>query len=335
MPFRQGADRGSAWAEGRGSATSSFPATVPGVRIVSLLPSATEIVCAVGAQAELCGVSHECDYPAGVAALPALTRPRVETKGDSLAIDRLVRGVLQSALSFYAIDEDKLAALAPDVIVTQDLCEVCAVSIDDVQRAVARLVAREAVQIVSLRPTRLGHVWDDVERVGAALGRAEAGRRVRAELEVRVSAIAARARAARTLPRVATIEWLEPLMLGGTWMPELVELAGGEAIGAEPGAAAPTLTPDALVQLAPDVVLVKACGFTLPRVLEERAALAYALPAELRARARIYATDGNAFFNRSGPRLVESLEILAACTHPALFDDFASKHASVLWRMPA
>lgn len=303
------------------------------MRIVSLLPSATEIVCAVGAQDELVGVSHECDFPELVRGLPVLTGPRVAAPGTSAAIDRAVRDVLRDALSFYTIDQQKLAALSPDVIVTQDLCEVCAVSIDDVRSAVARLARRDGVGIVTLHPTRLRDVWDDVERVGDALGRAPAARHARAELERRVREIAARARTARTFPRVATIEWLEPLMLGGTWMPDLVELAGGEAIGVEAGAPAPTLKPEELVALAPDVVLVKACGFSLARVLEERAALDYALPAALRARARLYATDGNAFFNRSGPRLVESLEILAACAHPALFADFATKHAQVIRRL--
>jgi iron complex transport system substrate-binding protein len=303
------------------------------MRIVSLLPSATEIVCAVGAGAELVGVSHECDYPEGVRSLPALTAPRAPSSGTSAAIDRAVRQALENALSFYTVDHEKLAALSPDVIVTQDLCEVCAVSIDDVRGAVARLAGRERVEIVSLHPTRLRDVWGDIERVGAALGRAEAARRMRAELEERAGRIAQRARAARTFPRVATIEWLEPLMLGGTWMPDLIELAGAEAIGVEAGTPARTLTPEELGALAPDVVLIKACGFSLPRVLEEQAALAYAVPVELHARARVYATDGNAFFNRSGPRLVESLEILAACAHPALFADFAAKHTEVVARL--
>jgi iron complex transport system substrate-binding protein len=303
------------------------------MRIVSLLPSATEIVCALGARADLVGVSHECDFPDDVRSLPTLTSPRAPGSGTSAAIDRSVRELLREALSFYDVDHERLAALAPDLIVTQDLCEVCAVSIEDVMGALARLAQRDHIEIVSLHPTRLDDVWGDIERVGAALGRTEAARRLRAELEQRVRAIAERARAARTFPRVATIEWLEPLMLGGTWMPDLVELAGAEAVGVEPGGPARTLTPDELCALAPDVVLIKACGFSLPRVLEERAALAYALPEMLRARARVYATDGSAFFNRSGPRLVESLQILCACTHPALFADFAAQHADVVARL--
>jgi iron complex transport system substrate-binding protein len=311
----------------------SGPVVQCAVRVVSLLPSATEIICAVGAEPDLVGVSHECDHPAAVRALPALTAPRVPVAGNSAAIDQAVRNVLRDALSFYAVDQEKLAALAPDVIVTQDLCEVCAVSIDDVRSALARLASREQVSLVSLRPTRLSDVWEDVERVGAALGRAEAGRRVRRDLERGVERVAERARAARTFPRVATLEWLEPTMLGGTWMPDLVELAGAEAIGVDAGAPAPTVTPAELLELEPDVVLVKACGFSLPRVLEERRALAYALPAPLFERARVYASDGNAYFNRSGPRLLESLEILAACAHPALFEDFAVKHAAVIQRL--
>jgi iron complex transport system substrate-binding protein len=175
-------------------------------RVVSLLPSATEIVCALGAEAELVGVSHECDFPEGIVGRPVLTRARIPTGGPSRSIDAAVREVVRDGLSIYAVDEELLGRLAPDVIVTQDLCEVCAVSLDDVRRAVARLAGRDRVRIVSLRPARLGDVWDDVERVAGAIGRAERGRAVRAGLERRIEAIAARAAAASgPRPRVASI----------------------------------------------------------------------------------------------------------------------------------
>ena len=298
------------------------------MRVVSLLPSATEIVCALGAGAELVGISHECDFPEGVRGLPVLTSARIDAQGSSRAIDAAVRGVIRDALSIYTVDDHKLGDLSPDVIVTQDLCEVCAVSLDDVRAAVARLAHRDAVHIVSLRPTRLGDVWKDVETVAEALGRSARGVEVARALQERTRAIARRSAAAAGRPRVVTIEWLDPVMLGGTWMPELIELAGGEPVGARAGGPAPTVTHDELAALRPDVVLVKPCGFPLERTLAELPlvhAIGRAVPG-----ARLYVSDGNAYFNRPGPRLVESLEILAACTHPAVFSDLGETHAGVI-----
>ena len=305
--------------------------TVP-ERVVSLLPSATEIVCALGARDQLVGISHECDFPGAIRDRPVLTRSRIDVSGSSRAIDTAVRGVIQDALSIYEVDDRLLAGLAPDVIVTQDLCEVCAVSLDDVRAAVARLAGREAVAIVSLRPTRLGDVLGDVERVAAALDRVDRGVAVRAALEQRIREITERATAASTRSRVVTLEWIDPLMIGGTWMPELVELAGGVAVGATAGAPAPTIDPATLAAMAPDVVVIKPCGFTIERTLAERDVIERGVLRWTGA-ARVYVTDGNAFFNRPGPRLVESLEILAACAHPDRFADFATSHRAAIVRL--
>jgi iron complex transport system substrate-binding protein len=302
------------------------------VRVVSLLPSATEMICAVGAIGDLVGISHECDFPEGVRDRPVLTSARIDPAASSRAIDTGVRDVVRHALSIYAVDERKLAEVKPDVIVTQDLCEVCAVSLDDVRAAVARLAHSEGVRIVSLHPTRLAHVWGDVERVAEALGRSGRGAELLRSLEARVREIAQRAARAASRPRVVTVEWLDPIMLGGTWMPDLIELAGGKPAGARAGAPAPTLERADLAALAPDVVLIKPCGFTIDRTMRE-GDLAYAIAAVVGPGARVYLSDGNAFFNRPGPRLVESLEILAACVHPDLFEDFARKHVSVLRRI--
>jgi iron complex transport system substrate-binding protein len=289
------------------------------MRVVSLLPSATEIVCALGAGDALVGISHECDFPAEIRGRAVLTRARLDPGGSSAAIDRAVRAVLRDALSIYAVDEAALAALRPDVIVTQDLCEVCAVSLDDVRAAVARLAHAEQVAIVSLRPVRLGDILDDVVRVGAALGPDYAGRaaELRAALAGRIARVAATARRAPRRVRVATVEWLEPIMLGGTWMPELVELAGGVAVGVTAGAPAPTVTLDDLAAMKPDVVLIKPCGFSIERAMQEPALLARLARALPGARALV--TDGNAYFNRPGPRIADSLEILAAAVHPDRF----------------
>jgi iron complex transport system substrate-binding protein len=303
------------------------------MRIVSLLPSATEIVCALGAEDQLAGISHECDFPPAIRDRPVLTRSKIDATATSHAIDTAVRAVIADALSIYAVDDARLAQLSPDVIVTQDLCEVCAVSLDDVRAAVARLAHRNDVRIVTLRPTRLGDVLGDIERVAAAIGCSDRGATVRAGLEQRIAEIARRAAQAAPRPRVVSLEWIDPLMLGGTWMPELIELAGGLPVGATAGAPAPTVTAADLAALAPDVVVVKPCGFTLPRALEERHLIERDVLTACAGRARVYVTDGNAYFNRPGPRLVESLEILAACVHPDRFDDFARAHAGVLTRL--
>jgi iron complex transport system substrate-binding protein len=306
------------------------------MRIVSLLPSATEIVCALGAEDELVGRSHECDFPASVADRPVVTSSKVDVSGSSADIDRSVRAVVADALSVYEVDQDQLAELRPDVVITQDLCEVCAVSQDDVRAALQARLDSEQVRLVSLSPTRLGDVLEDVSRVGEFIGRLDEGQRVKTELKDRIETIHVRAEQAverRGRPRVVSIEWLQPIMLGGTWMPELIRLAGGEPVGAEAGGPAPTLEPEALAELRPDVVLAKPCGFDVERTLGERALIEQSILPQLPRHARAYVTDGNAFFNRPGPRLVESLEILAACIHPEAFSDLAMKHAGYLLRL--
>jgi iron complex transport system substrate-binding protein len=306
-------------------------------RIASLLPSATEIVCAVGAQSELVGVSHECDFPLGVEARSVLTRARLRPLSTSRALDAEVRSVLEDALAVYEVELDRLALARPDVIVTQDLCDVCAVSLDDVRAAIARL-GLEGVTIVNLHPTRLDDVWSDIERVGAALGRADEGRRVVTSLRARVAATHERASRAPARPTVLAVEWLDPVMIGGMWMPELIHLAGGVPLVTEPGEHAPTLALEALRALDPDVVLVKPCGFSLERTLGEIRVLTATLPwSEWRAvrDGRVYVADGNAYFNRPGPRIVESLEILAGCVHPEVFPELRRAHADSVRRIDA
>ncbi len=294
------------------------------MRIASLLPSATEIVCALGARAELVGRSHECDFPAGVESVPVLTSARIGPLPSSRAIDAAVRDVLEDALAIYQIDLEGLRQARADLIVTQDLCDVCAVSLHDVRSAVARL-AQKDVAIVNLHPIRLADIWDDLARVAEAVGRPGTGARIASDLRARVAEVARRAAATGPRPRVLAIEWMAPVMIGGMWMPELVTLAGGEPLVTRPGDHAPTLGPGDLAALDPEVVVVKPCGFPLARTLEEMDVLRSSLPRTWRA--RVYAADGNAYFNRPGPRIVESLEILAACVHPETFPDFARKHA--------
>jgi iron complex transport system substrate-binding protein len=305
------------------------------MRIVSLLPSATEIVCALGAGAELVGRSHECDFPGGLDAVPVLTSARIGPLPTSRAIDAAVRDVLKDALAIYSIDVDGLRDARPDVIVTQDLCDVCAVSLDDVRAAVARL-ARGDVRIVNLHPTRLGDVLGDIARVGEAIGRPAES--LVAGLRARLEAIAVRARGATTRPSVLSVEWIDPVMVGGMWMPELIAIAGGEALVTRPGEHAPTLDREALAALDPDVVVVKPCGFPLERTMAERDALRDAVPwGSWRAVAagRVFAADGNAYFNRPGPRIVESAEILAGCIHPEIFPELVRAHAASVANLTA
>jgi len=300
------------------------------MRIVSLLPSATEIVCALGYGDLLVGRSHECDYPPSVSELPVCSRPRITIDARGAAIDHSVRTIVSQGLSVYEIDEETLRSLAPDFIVTQTQCEVCAVSEREVEQAVRDWLDGEA-EIVSLHPGRLEDVWADIVRVAEALGNRRNGEDVVATLRERMSGIADTMAALERRPRVATIEWIEPLMAGGNWMPELVRMAGGENLFGEAGEHSPWMTLDALREAQPDVVVVTPCGFDLPRTRSEMApltALAEWQTLEAVKNGQVYLADGHNFFNRPGPRLVESLEILTEILHP---ESTASRHRGAAW----
>lgn len=287
------------------------------LRIVSLIASSTEIVCALGLGDWLIARSHECDHPAWVRSLPQVTAPRVDPAAPSAEIDRQVKVKLASALSIYDVDGAALALLRPDVVITQTQCKVCAVSLEDVEGALSAWTGGRP-KLVSLAPNTLDEVWGDVERVADALGVPERGREVAARLRGRVREVAARVRG-RPRPTVALVEWLDPLMTGGNWMPELAALAGGDDLFGKPGKHAPWTPWEDLVSADPDVIVALPCGFDLPRTRREMTALT-SRPgwAELRAvrTGRVAVCDGNAFFNRPGPRLVESLETLAEIFHP-------------------
>jgi iron complex transport system substrate-binding protein len=299
------------------------------MRIVSLLPGATEIVCALGAVGELVGVSHECDYPPSVRTLPRVTRAKLDPRGRSADIDRDVRALLAQGLAIYEIDVAALAALRPDVIVTQHQCDVCAVSFDDVQAAAQQALGVD-VRIVSLAPRVLGDVWDDVERVAAAVNRVDAGRGLRAAIDTRLATLAERT-ATASRPLVACVEWLDPLMLAANWTPELVAVAGGRYPFAAPGAQSVVRAWADLVAADPDVVVLMPCGFPIAQTRREldRVMALPELPSLRAVRAgRAYVVDGNAYFNRPGPRLVESAEILAALLHPEACGDLAVAHSA-------
>jgi iron complex transport system substrate-binding protein len=300
-------------------------------RIASLLPSTTEIACALGFGPELVGRSHECDFPAEVAALPVLTEPKLDAKAPSLAIDDRVKQLVREGLSIYRVDAEKLRALAPSVILTQEQCEVCAASPKDVEQALREWTGSKP-RVVSLSPRTLGDVWGDLVTVAAALGAAERGEALARRLADRLTDVSERTLRLKHRPRVAAIEWTDPLMAAGNWMPELISLAGGTNVFGETGRHSPWLEWEALRAADPDVIVVLPCGFDLARTRREMAPLA-ARPgfAELRAvrERRVQLADGNQFFNRPGPRLVESLEILAEMLHP---DEIAPKHLGSGWQ---
>jgi iron complex transport system substrate-binding protein len=291
-------------------------------RVASLLPSLTELVYALGAGEQLVGRSHECDHPPQVAALPVLTEAQLDPAGTSRAIDDRVRSLVRDGLSIYRVDPAALRAVAPDLILTQDHCEVCAASLADVERALAGSIGA-APRVVSVSPGSLAEVWQSFREVARALGRTAAGEALLAGLTDRVTEIGERAAALGSRPRVACIEWLDPLMSAGNWVPELVALAGGEAVLATAGAHSPWLDWADLETSDPDILVAIPCGFDLTRTRAELPALMQRPGfAELRAvqNGRCFAADGNAFFNRPGPRLLGSLEILAELIHPEHFD---------------
>ena len=292
------------------------------MRIVSLIASATEIVAALGCEDQLVARSHECDFPPSVGKLPVCTGPKFDIHGSSAEIDRRVKEILQNALSVYRVDADKLRALRPDVIVTQSHCEVCAVSLKDVEQATCDWLESQP-RIVSLAPNALADLWNDIVRVAEALGLPQRGHELVAKLQERMASISRRARGiSPPWPTVACIEWIDPLMSAGNWMPELIDMAGGVNLFGVAGQHSPHMTWDQLFARDPDVIIAMPCGWDIPKSRQEMAALT-AKPEWPMLRAvkegRVVVTDGNQYFNRPGPRLVESLEILAEVLHSEAF----------------
>jgi iron complex transport system substrate-binding protein len=291
------------------------------LRVVSLIASSTEIVCALGCEDHLVGRSHECDFPRTVLRLPVCTEPLIDPERSSLEIDRQVKSILRDALSVYHVKDGLLRELKPDLIITQSQCKVCAVSLSDVEKALAARLDFEP-HLVSLEPNALTDLWTDIRTVASAIGVPDRGEELVSRLQCRIDAIAARARTLDRFPTVACIEWIDPLMAAGNWVPELVEFAGGINLFGTAGRHSPWLTREALASSDPDVIVVLPCGFDIERSRREMPALTrQARWHALRAvqNGSVYLTDGNQYFNRPGPRLVESLEILAEILHPETF----------------
>jgi len=292
------------------------------LRIVSLIASASEIVASLGLSRYQVGRSHECDFPPEILTLPICTSPAFPTEGSSAEIDRRVKERLASALSVYEVSREVLDALQPTHVITQTQCRVCAVSLEDVERALTGWVSSRP-KLIALEPNALADIWLDIQRVAVSCGVAERGEQVVADLQSTMQRMSERAQATSRKPRVACIEWHEPLMAAGNWVPELVEMAGAVNLFGQAGAHSPWMTWQQLVDADPDVIITMPCGFDLTRTNAEMYWLT-GRPEWPKLRAvqtgQVYLADGNQYFNRPGPRLVESLQILAEILHPETFE---------------
>jgi iron complex transport system substrate-binding protein len=287
------------------------------MRIVSLLPSATEMICTLGLEDQLVGVTHECDFPPFVAGLPKVTRTLIPADASSAEIDHLVREQLRTSRALYTLDVPVLEQLRPDLIITQALCEVCAVAEEEVRAAACALPGGPGV--INLEPQTLGQVFDAIRQVAKAAGVDRVAEDVVGGLTARVEAVVSRTAALRHRPRVALLEWIDPPFSCGHWSPELVRLAGGiEGLGRE-GTASRTLRWDDVIAWQPEVVFIACCGFGVERTMDDVPRLQDVpgwqdIPAVRQG--RVYVSDGSQYFSRPGPRLVDSLEILAHALHP-------------------
>lgn len=299
-------------------------------RLVSLLPAATEIACALGLEAELVGRSHECDFPAAVRSLPACTAPAFACKGSSAQIHARMQELWRAGRAAYRVERQVLAALRPQAILTQVQCEVCAVDLREVEQAVADWPERRP-RLITLQAASLDGLWADIQRVGTALDLNRRATVLIADLRRRMQEIATTTRR-RRLPTLACIEWIEPLMAAGNWVPELATLAGASYLFGQSGTHSSWLAWEALQAADPEVIVIMPCGLDLARARAD-ARLLTERPGWGKLRAsgtrRVYVTDGNQYFNRPGPRLAESLEILAEILYP---QDFHFGHEGRGWQ---
>jgi len=300
------------------------------VRVVSLLPAATEIVAALGRTADLVGVSHECDWPPEVASRPRVTHCEIHGGGlPSDETDRWVANALASTGTLYTLDEALVRRLAPDVVITQQLCDVCAVGYESVTAFAAAL--EKPPRVVSLAPSSVEDVLEDILRVARALGVEGRGREVVAALRERIAAVRERA-AALPRRRCVLLEWIAPPYRSGHWDPELVELAGGEELLGRRGEDAARVAWEAVVEAAPDVIVLACCGYDVERTLADVPLLRersgwVSIPAVRNG--EVWAVDGSAYFSRPGPRIVDSLELLASMLHPEKFPATLPPHVAV------
>jgi iron complex transport system substrate-binding protein len=296
------------------------------VRIVSLLPSATEIVAALGALDQLAGVTHACDYPPQVTRLPRLTSTGIDGTAAPDAIDRDVRDASERGAPLYTVNETLLASLRPDVIVTQALCDVCAVRETDVRAIAARLTPAPA--IVTLSGTSIDGICADIERVAAAIDAADEAEEIVAGLRARLRSVHDRLRAARApRPRVAVLEWTDPVYTAGHWVPEMVHRAGGQDVLATPGSQSRAIKVTDVAAAEPEVLVFAPCGYGLERAAREAEDVLGRDEWRWARDCAVWAIDANALASRPGPRVVDGVETLARVLHPGLFGSPAGDRA--------
>ncbi len=290
-------------------------------KIISLLPAATEIVCALGLQQNLVGRSHECDYPPEVKQLPVCTETIFKDGLSSSQIGDKVKDKLACVSSVYTVKQEVIKQFSPDVVITQAQCEACAVSLPEVEQAFDDLLNKKA-HIISLQPENLAGIFNDIANIANQLGVSKAGEELLELLNERVDIIKHKLKFSENKPTVACIEWLQPLMIAGNWVPELVEIAGGTPVLAEKGKHSPYINWENIQTADPDIIILMPCGFSIRRTLKEINFL-FELPVfnELKAvkNNRLYITNGNQYFNRPGPRIVDAIEILAEIINPKQF----------------
>jgi len=283
------------------------------MKICSLLPSATEILFSLGLGDQIVAVTHECDYPPDAASKPTITQNVIDHERlTSAQIDHHVASNIGRHGSIYNLKEDLLQALQPDLIITQELCDVCAVSYKQVQQAAKVLEGR--TKLVSLEPTTLGEVLDNILLVGELTDRQDAARETVRELRNRLGRVKERVRGLRQ-PKVYAMEWLDPPFTAGHWVPEMVEIAGGEEVLGKAAANSERITPDRVIEASPEIIVLMPCGFSLERTIQEYKRTTF-LPGWS---GEVYAVDGSSYFNRPGPRLVDGVEILAEILHPNVY----------------
>ncbi len=305
------------------------------LRIASLLAAGTEIIDRLGLGERLVAISHECDYPPKLMNRPRVTRAIIDTEASSEAIDRQVVQLTSAGESLYRVDADTLASLRPNVIVTQTQCDVCAVSLSDLAAAVLKIPELANAQIVPLNPTNLDGVLDDIQAIGTATDTTQEADRLVGAIRSRIARVRHRTADLPAIerPRVVCIEWMKPLIVAANWMPEMIEHAGGCSILSQAGERSRSTHWDELHACKPDVVVIMPCGFDLERILSEWLNVSQEPDWMTLAESveRVYAVDGNAYFNRSGPRLVDSLEILASLIHPDRFPPRLHDEG-IIWR---
>ena len=281
------------------------------MRIISLISSATEIISALGQKKNLVGISHECDYPKDIQGLPVCTTPRFDISGSSLQIDRDVKSLIQNALSVYRINENILKELKPDIIITQSQCDVCAVSEKDVENALEHILGINPL-IISLQPKDLGDIGEDIKFVANSIGVPNEGAELSEKFERQLENLKYFKRI-KNKPTIACLEWIEPLMYAGNWVPQMVEIAGGVNLFGQSGKHSSWSEYDTLIKSNPDKIILMPCGYDLNKTRSEiKPLLELSDWGMLKAvkTNNIFMTDGNQYFNRPGPRLIDSIKIL-------------------------